>query len=469
VPEREITPAERTYAAELLSKARAAMKAIEDYDQATVDRLCRALAWGAGNEKTFSRLEQMGVDESGAGDREGRPAKRFKIQGILRDALRQKSIGIVEENPEKGLVKYAKPAGVIASIVPMTNPGLTPIGTAIYAMKCKDAVIFSAHPRTAKTTRETVNVLRAVLKCQGVPEDLFQCVERPSIPLAQELMSLCDLVLATGGAAMVKSAYSSGTPAFGVGSGNSTMVIDETADIEEAARNSRLSKTSDFGSGCSADGNLLIEASIYDKMIEQLQREGGYLCSPAEKAALEAVLWDNEGRRTLNTIARSTQDIVAQAGFSVPADRKFLMVTEDQIGKAHKFSTEKLCVVMALFKYSGYENALQMVRETYETGGKGHSCGIYSFNDEHIHRLALVAPVSRIMVRQPQSKANAGSFTNGMPMTSSLGCGTWGGNITSENINLKHYMNLTWVSREIPEDRPSEKELFGEFYNTEVF
>jgi sulfoacetaldehyde dehydrogenase len=124
---------------------------------------------------------------------------------------------------------------------------------------------------------------------------------------------------------------------------------------------------------------------------------------------------------------------------------------------------------MALFKYSGYDNALQMVREIYETGGKGHSCGIYSFNDEHIHQLALVAPVSRIMVRQPQSKANAGSFTNGMPMTSSLGCGTWGGNITSENINLKHYMNLTWVSREIPGDRPSEKELFGEFYNTEVF
>jgi sulfoacetaldehyde dehydrogenase len=469
VPEREITPEEKKHAAELLAKARAAMNAIEDYDQATVDRLCRALAWGAGNEKTFSRLEQMGVDESGAGDREGRPAKRFKIQGILRDALRQKSIGIVEEIPEKGLVKYAKPAGVIASIVPMTNPGLTPIGTAIYAMKCKDAVIFSAHPRTAKTTRETVNVLRTVLKCQGVPEDLFQCVERPSIPLAQELMSQCDLVLATGGAAMVKSAYSSGTPAFGVGSGNSTMVIDETADIEEAARNSRLSKTSDFGSGCSADGNLLIEASIYDKMVAQLQKEGGYLCSPEEKAALEAVLWDKEGRRTLNTIARSTQDIVALAGFSVPQDRKFLMVTEDHIGRAHKFSTEKLCVVMALFRYNGFENALQMVREIYETGGKGHSCGIYSFNNDHIHQLALVAPVSRIMVRQPQSKANAGSFTNGMPMTSSLGCGTWGGNITSENINLKHYMNLTWVSHEIPEDRPSEKELFGEFYNTEVF
>jgi sulfoacetaldehyde dehydrogenase len=445
------------------------MQEIEDYDQEKVDRLCRALGWGAGNEKTFTRLEQMGVDESGAGDREGRSAKRFKIQGILRDALRQKSIGVVEEIPEKGLVKYAKPAGVIASLVPMTNPGLTPIGTAIYAMKCKDAVIFSAHPRTAKTTFETVKVLRAVLKREGVPEDVFQCVERPSIPLAQELMSICDLVLATGGPAMVKSAYSSGTPAFGVGAGNSTMVIDETSDIEHAARNSRLSKTSDFGSGCSADGNLLIEATIYDRMVAQLQEEGGYLCSGEEKLALEKILWDDEGHRTLNTIARSAHNLVEQAGFSIPPDRKFLMVTEENIGKEHKFSGEKLCVVMALFKYSGFENALEMVHQIYEVGGKGHSCGIYSFDDDHVHRLALVAPVSRIMVRQPQSKANAGAFDNGMPMTSSLGCGTWGGNVTSENINLKHYMNLTWVSRPIPEDRPSEQELFGEFYNTEVF
>jgi sulfoacetaldehyde dehydrogenase len=336
-------------------------------------------------------------------------------------------------------------------------------------MKARDAVIFSAHPRTAKSTQETVNVLRKVLKREGVPEDLFQCVERPSIPLAQELMAVCDLVLATGGPAMVKAAYSSGTPAFGVGAGNSTMVIDETANIEEAARNSRLSKTSDFGSGCSADGNLLIESTIYDAMVAQLQKEGGYLCSPEEKSALEAVLWDKEGHRTINTIARSAQAIAAEAGFSLPEDRKFLMVTEEHIGKAYKFSGEKLCVVMALFKYSGFDNVLQMVRDIYNVGGKGHSCGIYSFNDDHIHQLAQVAPVSRIMVRQPQSKANAGSFNNGMPMTSSLGCGTWGGNVTSENINLKHYMNLTWVSRPIPEDRPSEEELFGEFYNTEVF
>jgi sulfoacetaldehyde dehydrogenase len=268
--------------------------------------------------------------------------------------------------------------------------------------------------------------------------------------------------------AMVRAAYSSGKPSYGVGAGNSTMVIDETADIEEAARNTRMSKTSDFGSGCSADGNLLVEASIYDAFLSQLQVEGGYLASEEEKAKLEAVMWDAEGNRTVDTVARSPQDMAAAAGFSIPEDRKFIVVKEDRIGKEYRFSGEKLTTVLAIFKYSGFDNVLEMVKQIYEVGGKGHSCGIYSFDDDHIHRLALVAPVSRIMVRQPQSKANAGSFTNGMPMTSSLGCGIWGGNITNENIHLKHYLNVTWVARPTPEDRPSEEELFGEFYNTET-
>jgi len=247
------------------------------------------------------------------------------------------------------------------------------------------------------------------------------------------------------------------------------MVIDETANIEEAASNTRISKTSDFGSGCSADGNLLVEASIYDRFLAQLQKEGGYLASPEEKSKLLAALWDAEGHRTPDTVAISAQRIAKRAGFDIPADRKFIIVKEDHIGKKYFFSSEKLCVVISIFKYSGFENVLEMVKQIYEVGGKGHSCGIYSFNDDHIHRLALVAPVCRMMVRQAQSKANAGAFNNGMPMTSSLGCGTWGGNITSENIHLKHYMNVTCVSRPIPEDKPSEKELFGEFYNTEVW
>ncbi|HET7838466.1 MAG TPA: aldehyde dehydrogenase family protein, partial [Rectinemataceae bacterium] len=315
---------------------------------------------------------------------------------------------------------------------------------------------------------EMVRVMRETLRREGVNPDVFQCVEKPSIPLSQYLMSICDLVQATGGRDMVKAAYSSGVPSLGVGAGNSTMVIDETADIATAAMNTRISKTSDFGSGCSADGNLLVEASIYEAFLAQLQKEGGHLATPDQKARLQAVLWDAEGHRTPDTVAISAQRIAARAGFEIAADRRFIIVPETNIGKQYPFSSEKLCVVLSIFRYSGFDQALSMVKAIYEVGGKGHSCGIYSHNDDHIHRLALMAPVSRIMVRQPQSKANAGAFDNGMPMTSSLGCGTWGGNISSENINLKHYMNLTWVSRPIPLDRPSEEELFGEFYGTET-
>jgi sulfoacetaldehyde dehydrogenase len=466
-PTRTITPEEQATAQDLLARARAAMRTVEGFDQAAVDRLCRAVAWAGGNEATATRLARMSVDESGMGSPE--PKRRAKVLGVLRDALRQKSMGIIEEIPDKGIVKYAKPAGVIASLIPVTSPYVTPISIAIYAIKCKDAVIFSPHPGSRKTTYETVRVMRLALRKAGAPEDLLQCVERPSIPLANELMSLCDLTIATGGPAMVKSAYSSGKPAYGVGAGNATMVIDETADIVEAARNTRISKTNDHGSGCSADGNILVDASIYDAFLQQLQAEGGYLVNGAEKAQLLTAYWDEEGRRTPDTIARAASVVARRAGFTIPDDKTFLLVEEQHIGKEHRFSTEKLGTVLAVFKFDGFDDALDKVRQIFETGGKGHSCGIYSYNDDHIHRLALVAPVSRMMVRQVQSSSNAGTFTNGMPMTSSMGCGVWGGNITNENISLKHYMNVTWVSRPIAEDRPSEQELFGEFYDSETF
>jgi sulfoacetaldehyde dehydrogenase len=465
---RQITPEEIAQVDELVARGRAAMRAFEGATQEQVDRLCQAVAWAVANEATFTRLALMGVEESGIGDPESRVGKRFKVMGILRDVLRQKSVGVIEDLPEKGIVKYAKPVGVIASLVPTTNPELTPPGVGMFAIKCRDAVVFSPHPRSKRTTRETVEIMRRALARAGAPVDLLQCMERPSIPAAQYLMSQADLVQATGGRDMVKAAYSSGTPAYGVGAGNSTMLIDETADIAEAARNTRMSKTSDFGSGCSADGNLIVEASIYEALRAKLIEEGGHLASPEETELLRAALWDGEGHRTADTIAISAQKIGERAGFEVAADRRFFIVEQTEIGQHNVFSSEKLGVVLSMFRYSGFENALDMVKAVYDVGGKGHSCGIYSFNDEHVDALARVAPVSRIMVRQPQSKANAGAFNNGMPMTSSLGCGTWGGNITSENIHLKHYMNTTWVSRPIAEDRPSEQDLFGEFYGTET-
>jgi sulfoacetaldehyde dehydrogenase len=453
----------------MVARARAAMRAVEQYDQRRVDRLCQAVGWATANEQTFGRIVKMSIEESGLGDPEGRHQKRIKILGVLRDALRQKSVGVIEEIPEKGIVKYGKPAGVIASLVPTTNPELTPPFTGIYALKCLDAVIFSPHPRSRRTTFAMVEVMREALRRQDVPPDLFQCIEKPTIPLTQYLMSVCDLTLATGGQPMVRAAYSSGKPAYGVGAGNSTMVIDATADIETAARNTRLSKTSDFGSGCSADGNILIDSRIYAEFVQALSAEGGYLATSAQAQAIEKVMWDEHGHRCTDTVACPPQTIAERAGFTIPADRRFIIVENDRIGPQHNYSREKLTTLLAVYKYEGFDNALELVKQIYEVGGKGHSCGIYSHDDDHIDRLARVAPVSRMMVRQAQSKANAGSFTNGMPMTSSLGCGIWGGNITNENIHLKHFMNLTWVSRPIAEDRPSDAELFGEFYGTEAF
>lgn len=466
---KELSDTDRAAVDEMMARARAAMKQVADYPQDRIDRLCQALGWATANEKTFGRIVDMSIRESRLGDPEGRHGKRIKILGVLRDALRQKSTGIIEEIPSRGIVKYAKPAGVIASLVPTTNPELTPPYTGIYALKALDAVIFSPHPRSKGTTNEMVRVMREALHRQGAPADLFQCVENPSIPLTHYLMANCDLTLATGGQPMVQAAYSSGKPAYGVGAGNATMVIDETADVEIVARNTRMSKTSDFGSGCSADGNILIDARLYEGMLAALINEGGFLADAQQAAAIEAVMWDQEGHRLTDTVACPPQVIAAQAGFKIPTDRKFLIVENENIGRQYNYSREKLTTLLAVYRFRDFDHALQMVRQIYEVGGKGHSCGIYSHNDEHIDRLARVAPVSRIMVRQAQSKSNAGSFTNGMPMTSSLGCGIWGGNITNENIHLKHFLQTTWVSRPIPEDRPPDAELFGEFYNTETF
>ncbi|MDO5494154.1 MAG: aldehyde dehydrogenase family protein [bacterium] len=451
---------------ELFERARVALKEIETYDQARVDRLCQAIAWAVANTTTFHRLVEMGIEESGLGEYTSRMNKRMKIRGVLRDALRQPSVGIVEENPELGLVKYGKPAGIVGCIVPTTNPDLTPAGNAIYGVKARNVVIFSPHPRSVKTTMETVRLMREALEAEGAPADILQCVSMPSLLVSQELMRRSDLIIATGGQALVRQAYSSGKPAYGVGAGNATEFLDETADIKATAMNCMLSKTSDYGSGCSADGNVLVPRSKYQEMLDALEEVGGYQANAEERSQLEKVMWDEEGHRLPDTVAISPQKLAEAAGFEIPEDRKFIFVEGDGIGHEHNFCKEKLTTLMAVHAYDGsFEDGVDLALELYEVGGKGHSCGIASTNEEHIDYFGRTMPVSRIMVNQPNSRANAGAFNNGMPMTSSMGCGTWGGNITSDNVTLKHYMNLTWVSRKIPMDRPSDAELFGDFYD----
>ena len=473
---REITPEEIQMLDGIVARARVAADIIATYDEPTLNRLCQAVAAALYDLKTWGELCDEAVEETRLGDKVTKRGKRNKIKLILRDCLRSKSVGIIEEDPEKGLVKYAKPIGVIATLVPTTNPCLTPAGQILYAIKARDVLICSPHPRAKNVTNKCINIVRDVLVREGAPADIIQGIEKPSIAVSQELMKRCDLVIATGGRPMVKSAYSSGTPAYGSGAGNATVIIDDTCNtperLAEAAMNSRISKCSDFGSGCSCDGNLVIHESIYDKFVEALVAEGAYLASAEEAEKFKAVMWDEEGHRLPDTVAVSAVKLAEKAGITIPEDRKFIAITGggmEGIGKEHLFSSEKLTTLLTLFKYEGeFENALDMMRAIFEVGGKGHSCGIYSFDDDHIHRLGMAAPVSRIMVRQPNNKGNAGAPTNGMPPTSSMGCGTWGGNIVSENITLKHYMNTTWVARPIAMDMPSNEELFGEFCKADL-
>ncbi len=462
----------------MFARADAAQKEFEKWSQEDIDRTIQAVAWSVANTKTFKTLVQMSIEESGLGDPVSRENKKFKIRGVLRDALRQKSVGIIEEIPEKGIVKYAKPVGIIACIIPATNPDLTPAGNAIYALKARNAIIFSPHPRAVKTGGKTIALMREALRKVGAPEDLIQILGQDKAKInrvyAEALQTRCDMVVATGGQGVVRRAYYSGTPAYGVGAGNATMIWDETAaqDLHTAAHNTMLSKTSDFGSGCSADGNIIIAESIYDDAVKALQDVGGYLLNAEEQEAVKKIMWDEECHRLSDSVAQSPQKMAQLAGFEIPADRKFLVATGTgsyTTSYEDVWCREKLSTLLAVHKYSGeFQNAIDTIMAIHEVGGKGHSVGIFSFDDDHIHRLSMVARVGRIMVRQPQSKANAGAFTNGMPMTSSIGCGTWGGNATSENVNLKHYMNVTWVSRAIPEDRPSDEELFGEFYDASL-
>ena len=462
---------------EKFAKADAAQKIFEKWNQEEIDRTIRAIAWKVANTQTFKELVAMSIEESKMGDPVSRENKRFKIRGVLRDALRQKSVGIIEEIPEKGIVKYGKPVGVIACVVPATNPDLTPAGNAIYALKARNAIIFSPHPRAVKTGGRTIELMREGLRQVGAPEDLIQIMGQGKAKInksmSEALNTKCDLVIATGGQGVVRRAYHSGTPAYGVGAGNATMIWDETAmdELKQAAHNTMLSKTSDFGSGCSADGNIIMHESIFDKGVNALVEEGGYLLNENEQDRVKKIMWDEECHRLADSVAQSPQTMAKLAGFEIPEDRRFLIAMGTgsySTDYEDVWCREKLSTLLAVHKYEGeFQNAIDIVKAIHEVGGKGHSVGIYSYDESHIHRLALEAQVGRIMVRQPQSKANAGAFTNGMPMTSSIGCGTWGGNATSENVNLHHYMNVTWVSKEIPEDRPSDEELFGEFYEPE--
>ncbi len=438
------TPEEKKYVSELIERARKAQKVIEGYDQERVDHLITAVVWNIVKPGTIEKISELAVEETKMGNYASKYAKlNTKLKGALRDMKGKKSMGIIERDEEKGLFKVAKPVGVVGGILPTTNPEATPVLKAIMAIKTRNAVVLSPHPRAKKTNTMILNIVRDVLKKYGAPEDLVIGVEEPTLGITQELMKQADLVLATGGGAMVHSAYTSGTPAYGVGVGNAVVVVDETADLKDAADKIMRSKTFDFATSCSAENSLVVQEGIYDKLVKELEAVGGYLLSAEEKASLQANMW-KDGVLNNDIIAQPVEKIATVGKIALPEGKKFLMVEESQVGPEHPFSGEKLSQVVSLFKFGEFQEAIDRVNEITEYQGKGHSCGIHSTDEKRIEEYALKTYTSRIMVRQPQCLANSGAWTNGMPMTLSLGCGTWGGNISSENITWKHLLNTTW-------------------------
>lgn len=303
--------------------------------------------------------------------------------------------------------------------------------------------------------------MRKGLKKVGAPEDLIQFIEEPTLDLSQELMSKADLVLATGGAGVVKPAYSSGKPAYGVGAGNATVIVDETADLPTTALKVFKGKTFDNATSCSAENNLIIHESVFDGLLIELKKQGGYLVTGEDRAKLKAAMWPDGKHLSAKIISKSVKTIAAEAGISVPEGTRFIMVLGEHIGPEDMFSAEKLSPVLTLWKYTDFEKAVQMVIDITGFSGYGHSCGIHSVNEEHIMELAMKAKVSRMMVRQAQSVGNSGDWENGMPFSMTLGCGSWGGNSTTENINIKHFMNVTWVAYPIPAAIPDPEVIFA--------
>jgi len=448
----------------LIERSRAAQVKIEDYTQEQVDELIRAMVWSVARPGVAEEIAQLAVDETQLGNYEGKFLKiQRKTRATLMDIIDDKSVGVIEEDPERNIVKIAKPMGVIGALSPSTNPEATPVIKAIHAVKGRNSIIIAPHPRAKVTNKTICDYMRAAIEACGAPADLVIAIESPTLELTGELMRQCDRVLATGGGAMVQAAYASGTPALGVGVGNAVITVDETADLGDAANKIRISKTLDLSASCSSDNSVLLVDAIYDDMLAKLEDQGGYLVNEEEKAKLQKTLWD-EGHLSTAIVAQPAEKIAALAGIDLPEGKSFFMVPEDGYGPEHPFSGEKLSVVMALYRPKNVDEAIKLTNDIQSYQGKGHSCGIYSTSDENIMKLASATKTSRVMVNQPQAASNSGNLWNGMRQTFSLGCGSWGGNSANNNISWRDLINETWVSKPLaqPKVLMSDDELFGD-------
>tara|TARA_Y100000389_G_scaffold47922_1_gene43123 strand:- start:2823 stop:5726 length:2904 start_codon:yes stop_codon:yes gene_type:complete len=462
-----MTIQQKTLIEQLVSDARDAQEIINHYSQEQVDELILAVAWEVIQPENNQELSEMAVSQTGLGNVEDKKRKnRRKTIGLLRDLKDVKTVGIIDENVQTGIIEIARPVGVIGAIVPSTNPIATPLNKVINALKCRNAIILAPSPKGAKVCSRVVELIQIALVRIGAPKNIVQSLPEPiSKEDTNELSNLVDLIVATGSQNNIQRALQSGTPTLGVGVGNVPSIIDESANLNDASHKIMTSKTFDNATSCSSENSIIVHEKVYDSMISRLLEEGGSLLNGDEKLKLQGTMWNDRGVINRDVIAKRAAEIAKLSGLSGKhLDSKFLMVEEQYIGSSYPFSMEKLSPVLTVYKAKDFDHAVNIAKDILNNQGKGHSCSIHSQNEDNIFKLSQELPVCRIIVNQAHCFATGGNFDNGLPFSLSMGCGTWGNNVTDENLNYKHYLNTTKIVKTIKNNEPSEKDIFSSYW-----
>ncbi len=451
--------------AQLIDKGRAAMAEITTADQARVDELVTAVAWSLYKPENARQLAEMSVADTGIGNVEDKVIKnQRKTFGALRDLMRARTVGIIENDNGRGIIKYGKPVGVVAAITPSTNPAATPVNKTMMALKGANAIIIAPSPAGWSSTNAAVELMRAALEKVGAPLDLVQILPQPvTREMTRALMQQADLIVATGSQNNVRAAYSSGTPAIGVGAGNVPVIIDVNADLDDAAEKICASKTFDNSTSCSSENSLVILDERYEEAIQALKNAGAYRCSEAERELIREQLWV-DGNLNRDLIARDADVFAERVGLDPAARGARYFLVEEDFDSQSQFADEKLSLVLTVYRARDFDHAVELVRSILNVQGRGHSCGIHTRNADHPVRLAEELDVVRVLVNQAHTFGNGGSFNNGLNFTLSMGCGTWGGNSITENLNYKNFINITHLVTSVAEDKPTEEELFGAYH-----
>ena len=449
---------------DLVTRARAAQKEFEKCNQAQVDEACRRIA-----KAIFDNAEplaRMAVDETRMGVYEDKVKKNQGKAGIIwSDMKGGKSVGIIDREPEKGLVLVAKPMGVVGAVTPTTNPIVTPMCNAMFALKGRNAIIICPHPRSKQCSGEAVRLMKEALAgLDYVPQDIIQIIETPSVELSGQVMKQCDVCISTGGMGMVRAAYASGKPAFGVGAGNVQCMIDEGVDLEKVAPMIIEGRRFDNGIICSGEQTAITPKAVFPALIDAFKRHGAlYIDKPEDVQKLRDVVFPG-GVTDKNIVGKSAKYVAEQCGFDCPDDIKVIVVKADHPGAGEVLSKEKMCPLIATYdNLEDWDACIAAADANLAVEGRGHSVCIHSNNTEHVEAAAASLPVSRFLINQICSTNNGGSFFNSLSATTTLGCGSWGNNSISENLSWRHLFNVSRIAYVRPgSSMPTDDEIWGE-------